>query len=124
MAFVFGTVDSRGAEYRHTRDTVASQTLKLAHRSKCQFCGSAFNLPDGPPYAEGHHIKPLGHSGPDNKANLICFFPNQHAVLAYFVMRLDQAKLRQASGQTIAQRFIDYHNARFPQRRAEATRSN
>ena len=44
--------------------------------------------------AEAHPIKPLGHDRPNNKANLICACPNHHAMLDYFVMPLDKAKLR------------------------------
>ena len=102
--------------YRHIRDTAASRGVKLAHGSKCQICGSTFKLPDGSAYAEAHHIKPLGHDGPDNKANLICVCPNHHAMLDYFAMPLDKAKLRQVAGHTIAQKFIDYHNAQVAQR--------
>lgn len=105
--------------YRHIRDTAASRAVKLAYGSKCQLCGYTFELPDGSAYAEAHHIKPLGHDGPDNKANLICVCPNHHAMLDYFAMPLDKAKLRQVAGHTIAQKFIDYHNAQVAQRRAK-----
>lgn len=105
--------------YRHIRDTAVSRAVKLAHGSKCQICGSSFDLPDGSAYAEAHHIKPLGHDGPDIKTNLICVCPNHHAMLDYFVMPLNKAKLRQVAGHTIDQNFIDYHNDQVAQRRVK-----
>jgi hypothetical protein len=44
-------------------------------------CGERLVKSDGCPYAEAHHLQPLGgdHHGPDIQANIIVLCPNHHA---------------------------------------------
>ncbi|MGA5327622.1 YDG/SRA domain-containing protein [Streptomyces griseoincarnatus] len=52
---------------RLIRDTAAAQRIKHLHGGECQLCGLRLLGPDGRPYSEGAHIRPLGkpHNGPD-----------------------------------------------------------
>ena len=102
----------RTTAYRIVRDTQVTKRVKELHRYKCQICGETILLADGSRYAEGHHIKPLGapHNGPDSMDNVICLCPNHHAICDFGAMRLVLITLRQISGHTMSQRYIDYHN--------------
>ncbi|GII94889.1 hypothetical protein Ssi02_51200 [Sinosporangium siamense] len=66
---------------RIIRDTALAQWIKSLHGHHCQICGLQLTLPTGP-YAEGAHIRPLGHphNGPDEIANLLCLCPNHHTL--------------------------------------------
>ena len=100
--------------YRILRDTELARRVKRMHKYKCQIqnCEYAMILPEGSPYAEAHHIQPLGgeHKGCDDMSNIMCVCPNHHAELDYGVIRIDLAKLRHAEGHSIDARFVEYHN--------------
>jgi predicted restriction endonuclease len=82
--------------------------VKESHQYRCQICGQTLRLGDGIPYAEAHHIVPLGtpHNGPDIRGNILCVCPNDHVLLDYGAIRLDETKLH-----GIDKEFVDYHNA-------------
>jgi len=93
--------------YRILRDTTLARAVKESNRYCCQICGQALKLSDGSPYAEAHHIIPLGkpHNGPDVRGNIICVCPNDHVLLDYGAIKLDVNRL-----DGIAKEFIKYHN--------------
>ena len=79
--------DARTPERRPTtikrivRDSALSLLIKTLHDHTCQICGVRLLLPNGP-YAEGAHIRPLGHphDGHDVAGNLLCLCPNDHVL--------------------------------------------
>ena len=75
-------------------------------KHKCQICGMTLTIKDGKPYAEAHHIKPLGnpHNGPDVRGNILCVCPNHHVLLDYGAIKLDIKKL-----EGVKKIYIDYH---------------
>ncbi|MBU5944192.1 HNH endonuclease [Streptomyces sp. PAM3C] len=76
---------------RLIRDTAAAQRIKHLHGGECQLCGLRLLGPDGRPYSEGAHIRPLGkpHNGPDVEPNIICLCPNCHVRLDMGAVTLD-----------------------------------
>jgi hypothetical protein len=112
-------VDYDGAEKqdytvsRYIRDSKLSRLVKKKNNHKCQICDFTFLLPNGKPYAEAHHLQPLGkeHNGPDIEGNLICLCPNHHAMLDYCTLQLDVDTIVKNSQHNIMKNFIDYSNA-------------
>ncbi len=101
---------------RLIRDTKVVREVKAAHGNTCQVCSLKLELSPGRLYSEGHHLKPLGqpHSGPDVKDNILCVCPNCHTLLDFAAVKIDPKKLRTASGHSVRQEFIDYHNQLCP----------
>jgi len=93
--------------YRVLRDTALARRIKADMDHTCQICGSRIVLGDGSPYAEAHHVKPLGepHNGPDHPGNIVCVCPNCHVKLDYGAIAADPAKLS-----NVLPEFINYHN--------------
>ncbi len=98
---------------RIVRDTKKAWRVKALHKQVCQLCGDRLQLSQGRSYSEGHHLKPLGreHNGPDSEGNILCVCPNCHVKLDFGAIKINRQKLRQTSGHTVRQQFIDYHNA-------------
>lgn len=67
---------------RRIRDTVLSKKAKKERNYQCQICGNRLSI-RGKGYAETHHVKPLGHDGPDIKANMLVLCPNHHVLFDY-----------------------------------------
>ena len=66
---------------RLVRNTAVTESVKKAHRHRCQFCG--IELRDARrQLAEGAHIRPRGrpHNGPDEASNVLCLCPNDHVL--------------------------------------------
>lgn len=101
--------------YRILRDTEVSRKAKMLNNYKCQICGHRIELPDGQPYVEAHHIKPLGrpHDGPDILENVICVCPNHHTELDYGVIPIFPRLFKGSSSHYIEQKFVDYHNTKI-----------
>lgn len=93
--------------YRILRDTALARRIKAENNYMCQICNKQILLIDDNPYAEAHHVKPLGgpHDGPDHPGNIICVCPNCHVKLDYGVIKLDQEILN-----NVLTEFIKYHN--------------
>ena len=102
------TIRSKCVTYRVLRDTSLARQVKADNSYKCQICGTTLHLADGSPYAEAHHIKPLGkpHNGPDVRPNIICVCPNHHVLLDYGAISLTKSDFPE-----IAEEYIDYHNS-------------
>ncbi|MGQ4387859.1 YDG/SRA domain-containing protein [Streptomyces sp. SAS_270] len=68
---------------RFVRDAPAARRIKELYEGECQLCGLRLMGPDGKPYSEGAHIRPLGrpHNGPDVEPNILCLCPNCHVRL-------------------------------------------
>jgi predicted restriction endonuclease len=68
---------------RLVRDSGLTRRVKKLYDHECQICGLRLLGPDGKPYSEGAHIKPLGkpHFGPDVEPNVLCLCPNCHVLL-------------------------------------------
>jgi len=79
---------------RIIRDTALSRKVKNLYKSQCQICRLTLQLHGGQPYAEAHHIKPLGskHNGPDVEGNIICVCPNCHAQVDFGAIEIDKSK--------------------------------
>src|SRR5690606_9954482 len=93
--------------YRVLRDTALARRIKADMDHTCQICGCRIILGDGSPYAEAHHVKPLGgpHNGPDHPGNIVCVCPNCHVKLDYGAIAADPLKLS-----NVLSEFINYHN--------------
>lgn len=78
---------------RKVRNTTLVKDLKKAYEHKCQVCGDVRYREPDEPYAEGHHIQPLGdpHTGPDTPGNILILCPNHHADFDYGVIEIDPA---------------------------------
>ncbi|GGS47189.1 YDG/SRA domain-containing protein [Streptomyces cinerochromogenes] len=68
---------------RLVRDDAVIRNVKRLYAGECQVCGLRLLGPDGKPYSEGAHIRPLGkpHRGPDVEPNVLCLCPNCHVRL-------------------------------------------
>ena len=104
--------------YRIIRDTALAREIKAAQQYKCQLCENGLVLPDGTPYAEAHHVKPLGrpHDGPGIGENIICVCPNCHALVDLGAIKLNPTCLPD-----IGVDYIVYHNKEIYGRRTWAT---
>ncbi len=93
--------------YRILRDTTLARNVKESHKCRCQICGQTLKLSGITPYAEAHHIMPIGrpHNGPDVRGNILCVCPNDHVLLDYGAIKLDVNRL-----EGISKEFINYHN--------------
>jgi hypothetical protein len=93
--------------YRILRDTALAREVKESNKYQCHICGQILKLSDERPYAEAHHIKPLGspHDGPDVRENILCVCPNHHVLLDYGAIKLAGAQLTGIAGE-----YIEYHN--------------
>lgn len=81
---------------RILRNTEIAHELKEMYDHECQICGERRRRADGEPYAEAHHVRPLGepHGGPDTPDNILVVCPNHHADLDYGRVRVDPETLR------------------------------
>jgi len=100
--------ERRRQEINHIlRDSALAREVKEAHKYRCQICRQTLRLGDGRPYAEAHHIVPLGapHNGLDVRGNILCVCPNDHVLLDYGAIKLYESHL-----DGIDKEFINYHN--------------
>ena len=63
------------------RDALLSESLKSIYDHRCQICGMNFRVKYDEPFAETHHIKPLGEGGLDLGENIIVICPNHHRIV-------------------------------------------
>lgn len=77
------------------RDGTLVRELKSLYDSTCQLCGAQRKRGPDSPYAECHHVKPLGdpHRGPDTKPNLLVLCPNHHVDFDYGMVCVDPRSL-------------------------------
>lgn len=80
---------------RIIRNTNLVNELKRDHDFRCQVCDDQRKRDPSSPYAEGHHLQPLGspHQGPDIKENIIVLCPNHHADFDYGMVKVEPATL-------------------------------
>jgi hypothetical protein len=93
--------------YRVLRDTALARRIKADKDYRCQLCHTQIKISTCLPYAEAHHVKPLGspHNGPDIPENILCLCPNCHVMLDYGAIELRKDQLPE-----IRTEFIAYHN--------------
>jgi len=93
--------------YRVLRDTALARRIKADNDHKCQICDERILLGEDNPYAEAHHVRPLGspHNGPDHPGNIVCVCPNCHVKLDYGAIEIDQMIFK-----NVLPEFIQYHN--------------
>ncbi|WP_199896989.1 HNH endonuclease [Halarchaeum acidiphilum] len=94
-----GTPDPERVETtrsRVVRNTDLTHDMKRMYGHTCQICGVSRRGPDGGPYAEAHHIRPLGrpHDGPDEPENILVLCPNHHADFDYGRLTIDPGTYR------------------------------
>lgn len=112
---------------RVIRNTDLAHDMKRMYNHTCQLCGVSRQGPDGDPYAEAHHIRPLGrpHEGPDEPENILVLCPNHHADFDYgqltvdpesyrvshaYEEAVDGTKLDIADPHEISEDHLTYHN--------------
>lgn len=80
---------------RIIRNTTIVRELKDDYNHRCQLCGEKRQKASSEPYAEGHHLHPLGHSPPglDARENIIVLCPNHHSDFDYGMVRIDTETL-------------------------------
>jgi putative restriction endonuclease len=66
---------------RIVRNFDVAASVKRLYENTCQICRTRLLTAAGP-YSEGARIRPLGvpHNGPDTLENILCLFPNCHAL--------------------------------------------
>lgn len=76
---------------RVVRNTELATELKELYDHRCQVCGERRERGDGEPYAEAHHVHPLGASPPgiDAACNVLVLCPNHHADFDYGCLTVD-----------------------------------
>ena len=111
---------------RVVRNTTKAKKLKELYDHKCQVCGIQRQQKDEEPYAEVHHIQPLGSDppGPDELENLLVLCPNHHADFDYGLIRVepethrirhayepsvDGSELRVASEHPLSSVYLQFH---------------
>jgi hypothetical protein len=112
---------------RIIRNTNLVRTLKESYDFRCQVCNDKRKRSKSEPYAEGHHLQPLGDSqpGPDTEENILILCPNHHADFDYGLIRVDPDTLEiahlyddSADGEhlhvrkdhDLSEKYLKYHN--------------
>ena len=111
--------------------------IKNLYGGECQLCGLRLTGPDGKPYSEGAHIRPLGkpHRGPDVEPNILCLCPNCHVRLDIGAITVDEdwsiiarpdlvgarllPKLNVRHGHRVHQEYIRYHREYWERRASD-----
>lgn len=70
---------------RYVRDPEVIAWVLAEAAGVCENCGSLapFKRPNGEPFLEVHHVRPLGEGGPDTTANAAACCPNCHRRLHF-----------------------------------------
>ncbi|WP_167599476.1 HNH endonuclease [Halorussus marinus] len=117
---------------RIIRNTQLTKEIKEKYDYNCQICGETRRGNNGDPYAEAHHVQPLGkpHNGPDEESNILVLCPNHHADFDYGRAKIDTqtyevehadrseidgTELSIAPGHDLEGKYIRYHNAGIAQ---------
>jgi predicted restriction endonuclease len=116
---------------RKIRDTDTANELKELYGYACQLCGETRQREQNLPYAEAHHIHPLGDTppGPDTKSNILILCPNHHSDFDYGqikIVDLETFEIAHAyeqavDGNTLTVNhdlnldFLQYHNEHIAQ---------
>ncbi|MFF4356048.1 YDG/SRA domain-containing protein [Streptomyces sp. NPDC001604] len=114
---------------RIVRDAAAARRVKDLYDHECQVCGLRLVGPDGRPYSEGAHIKPLGDNGPDVERNILCLCPNCHVRLDIGAIVIDddwsivvragviggnvRAELKRHKKHKVHEEYVRYHRKRW-----------
>lgn len=89
------------------RDRGIADEVKVLEQHCCQVCGRRLvNARTGEPYAECHHVHPLGHDGNDAVDNLLCLCPLCHAFFHLGCIGIDKSLRVHLSGAATQERFF------------------
>jgi len=114
---------------RIVRDSMMTYAAKHASGFACSICGERLVKGDGDPYAEAHHLQPLGgeHHGPDILENIIVLCPNHHAEFDFGAVAIDpqigtivhadprnkwRGSKTKGDISNLGKRYLEYHFAR------------
>ena len=80
---------------RVVRNTELAKRLKKEYDHRCQVCGQQRQRGKDEPYAEAHHIHPLGGDPPgvDHESNILVLCPNHHADFDYGTVEVNPNSL-------------------------------
>lgn len=112
---------------RIIRNTELARGIKEQYNHRCQVCGTTRQRSAAQPYAEAHHIHPLGDTppGPDVEENILVLCPNHHADFDYGLIRvnpetltIDHSYEAETDGDTLHvhadhslnRDYLEYHN--------------
>lgn len=116
---------------RIVRDAAAARRVKELYDHECQICEVRLVGPEGKPYSEGAHIRPLGnpHNGPDVERNILCLCPNCHVRLDIGAILIEEdwsivvragvfgenvrAKLKRDKRHRVHEEYVRYHRERW-----------
>jgi len=74
------------------RDPRIPKSVKEMEDYTCQVCGRRlFQAKTNTPYAETHHVQPLGHDGPDSPENVLCLCPLCHRLFHLGAIGVDES---------------------------------
>jgi hypothetical protein len=78
-----GGQQTQGTVHRFVRDPNVIAWVLLAADGVCEACDSVapFTRPNGDPFLEVHHVRPLAEGGPDTVDNAVAICPNCHREL-------------------------------------------
>ena len=80
---------------RIQRNQQRSNSLKKRYDYQCQVCGDRRMQAENEPYAECHHLIPLGtDDGPDSLENMVVLCPNHHTDFDNGVIRVNPDNLQ------------------------------
>ncbi|OWK35455.1 HNH endonuclease [Fimbriiglobus ruber] len=89
------------------RNRGIADEAKFLEQYCCQVCGRKLvNARTGEPYAESHHVHPLGHDGSDTIDNLLCLCPLCHAFFHLGCIGIDKSLGVHLSGAATQERFF------------------
>jgi putative restriction endonuclease len=107
---------------RIVMNTEVAREVKRINEYKCQVCSVRLETVSGP-YAEGAHIRPLGHphNGPDIAPNILCMCANHHVLFdrGAFSVADDRkligidGNLISVRGHTVGDEFLAYHRDHY-----------
>lgn len=89
------------------RDRAIADAVKELEGYNCQVCGRKLvNARTGDPYAESHHVHPLGHEGSDDIDNLLCLCPLCHTLFHLGCVGIDAGLRIHATGAATQERLL------------------
>lgn len=75
---------------RAIRDTAKVRRIKKLYKDRCQVCEYTIQVTADRRYSEVHHLRPLGHGGDDDYANMLVLCPTHHVEFDYAVLGISK----------------------------------
>lgn len=93
----------------YDRNRTIADEAKQWEGFACQTCGRKLvNARTGEPYAESHHVHPLGHEGEDSIDNLLCLCPLCHSLFHLGCVGIDSDLRIRATGAAVTERLLSH----------------